>query len=149
MQKLTAIEPGMNRFRWDLRHPDAPEVTGYHAPIAAGGMEDSVQGPQVVPGTYSVVLDYGGTQSRQSLTVALDPRLKVSQDDLEARLALELKIHADLDALVRQINHALAVRAQLEKAIAGGRLTEAQASNALAALDHAIDGVAQMHMKAS
>jgi len=148
-EKLTAIEPGMNRFRWDLRYPDAPEVTGYHAPIAAGGMEDSVRGPQVVPGTYAVVLDYGGAQTRQSLTVALDPRLKASQGDLEARLALELKIHADLDALDKEINHALAVRAQLEQATAGGRLTEAQASNALAALTHAIDGVAQMHMKAS
>ncbi|MCG6964616.1 MAG: hypothetical protein LJE95_15285, partial [Acidobacteria bacterium] len=148
-EKLTAIEPGMNRFQWDLRYPDAPEVTGYHAPIAAGGMEDSVRGPQVVPGTYSVVLDYGDKQSRRSLTVALDPRLKASQADLEARLALELKIHADLDTLDKEINHALAVRAELEKAIAGGRLTGAEASNAVAALTHAIDGVAQMHMKAS
>jgi photosystem II stability/assembly factor-like uncharacterized protein len=148
-ERLTAIEPGMNRFQWDLRYPDAVEVTGYHAPIAAGGLEDSVEGPEVVPGTYSVVLDYGGKQTRQTLTVALDPRLHATPDDLEAQLALNLKIHADLDALDREINRALAVRAELDKGIAGGRLTGTPASEALAALDRAIDEVAQMQMKSS
>ena len=43
--KLAAVEPGMNRLQWDLRYPYATEITGYHAPIAAGGLEDSVAGP--------------------------------------------------------------------------------------------------------
>ncbi|WP_297925050.1 hypothetical protein, partial [Metallibacterium sp.] len=36
--KLTAIAPGMNRLQWNLRYPDATEVTGFQAPIAAGGL---------------------------------------------------------------------------------------------------------------
>jgi photosystem II stability/assembly factor-like uncharacterized protein len=148
-ERLTAIEPGMNRFQWDLRYPNAVEVTGYHAPIAAGGLEDSVEGPVVVPGTYTVVLDYGGTQTRQSLMVALDPRLHATPEDLQARLALDLKIHADLDALDTEINRALAVRATLDKALAGGRAKDPRAAEAIAALDHAIDEVAQMQMESS
>src|SRR5207244_11019022 len=47
--KLGAVEPGMNVLQWDLRYPSATEVAGYHTPIAAGGLEDSVEGPVVVP----------------------------------------------------------------------------------------------------
>ncbi|MGE5323036.1 MAG: WD40/YVTN/BNR-like repeat-containing protein, partial [Actinomycetota bacterium] len=147
--KLTAIEPGMNRFQWDLRYPYATEVAGYHAPIAAGGLEDSVEGPVVVPGTYSVVLDYGGRQTRERFAVALDPRLHATQQDLEARLALDLKIHADLNALDKDINRALVARENVEKAVSSHKLTNAQATATLAALNRDIDSVAQMKMKAS
>ena len=34
----------MNRLQWNLRYPYATEVTGYHAPIAAGGLEDLWKG---------------------------------------------------------------------------------------------------------
>jgi photosystem II stability/assembly factor-like uncharacterized protein len=147
--KLAAVEPGMNVLQWDLRYPSATEITGYHAPIAAGGLEDSVEGPVVVPGTYSVVLDYGEQKTQQSLTVALDPRLRATQKDLEARLALDLKIHADLDALNKDINQALAARDKLEKAVSSRSVNDAQNSGALAALNRDIDSVAAMAMKAS
>jgi photosystem II stability/assembly factor-like uncharacterized protein len=139
--KLAAVEPGMNRLQWDLRYPYATEVTGYHAPIAAGGLDDSVAGPMVAPGTYSVVLDYNGQKMQQSFTVALDPRLHATQADLEAHLALDLQIYQDLDSLDKLINQALNARDKLQKSG-----TEA---HALAALNQDIDGVAQMAMKAS
>jgi photosystem II stability/assembly factor-like uncharacterized protein len=139
--KLSAIEPGMNRLQWDLRYPYATEVTGYHAPIAAGGLEDSVEGPVVVPGKYSVVLDYGGQKTQQTFTVALDPRLHASQQDLEARLELDLKIHEDLDSLDKAINQALAARDKLQKSGA--------AKNVVDALTRDIDSVVQMASKSS
>ena len=147
--KLAAIEPGMNALQWDLRYPYATEVTGYHAPIAAGGLEDSVQGPVVVPGTYSVVLDYGGQKTQQSFTVALDPRLHATQQDLAARLALRLQIHADLDALNKEINQALAARDKLQKAVSTQSVTDTQAASALAALNRDIDSAAAMAIKSS
>ncbi len=147
--KLTAIEPGMNRLQWDLRYPYATEVTGYHAPIAAGGLEDSVEGPVVVPGKYSVVLDYGGQKTQQSFAVALDPRLHATQQDLEARLSLDLQIHADLDSLDKAINNALSARDNLQKAIAGHNVSGEQAASIVAALNRDIDSMAQMAMKAS
>ena len=147
--KLAAIEPGMNLLQWDLRYPYATEVTGYHAPIAAGGLEDSVAGPVVAPGTYSVVLDYGGQKMQQTFSVALDPRLHAAPQDLEARLALDLQIHADLDALDKDINQALSVRDKLQKAVSTKAVTEAQASPVLSALNRDIESVAAMAMKAS
>ena len=147
--KLAAAEPGMNRLQWDLRYPSATEVNGYHAPIAAGGLEDSVEGPEVTPGTYSVVLDYGGQKSQQSLKVSLDPRIHATQADLQARLALDQKIHADLDALDKEINQALAVRDKLNQAASSPGRTDPQAAKVLAALNHDIDTVAQLKTKGS
>ena len=147
--KLGAIEPGMNRLQWDLRYPYAMEITGYHAPIAAGGLDDSVEGPVVVPGTYSVVLDYGGQKTQQNFVVALDPRLHATPQDLAARLALDLQIHVDLDALDKDINQALAARDKLQKAVLTQSLTSEQAAGPLAALNRDIDSVAQMAMKSS
>jgi photosystem II stability/assembly factor-like uncharacterized protein len=147
--KLSAVEPGMNVLQWDLRYPYATEITGYRAPIAAGGLEDSVEGPVVLPGTYSAVLDYGGHKTKQSLTVALDPRLHATQEDLAARLALDLKIHEDLDALDNDINRALAARDTLQKAASANSATDAQAASALTALNRDIDSVAQMAIKSS
>jgi photosystem II stability/assembly factor-like uncharacterized protein len=142
--KLGAAEPGMNRLQWDLRYPYATEITDYHAPIAAGGLDDSVAGPMVAPGTYSVVLDYNGQKMQQNFAVALDPRLHATQEDLEAHLALDLQIYQDLDGLDKLINQALNARDKLQKSG-----TEAQAGKVLAALNQEIDSVAQMAMKSS
>ena len=147
--KLGAVEPGMNRLQWNLRYPYATEVTGFHAPIAAGGLEDSVEGPVVAPGTYSVVLDYGGKKTQQSFTVTLDPRLKASRQDLQARLDLQLKIHADLDALDKNINQAMALRDKLQKTPATPASNTADVTKAVTALTADIDSVVQMAMRAS
>jgi photosystem II stability/assembly factor-like uncharacterized protein len=148
-KKLTGIEPGMNRFQWDLRYPNATEVEGFHAPIAAGGLPDSVEGPRVTPGEYSVVLDYGGHRMQQELHVALDPRLDASQAALAARLALALQIHTALDTLDKTINRAIAARRALKAAVSQHRLTEAQAAPALEALSDAIGIVVQLGIQSS
>jgi len=146
---LSAIEPGMNRLQWNLRYPYATEVTNYYAPIAAGGLEDSVAGPVVVPGNYTVTLDYGGQKTQQTLTVALDPRLKATQQGLQARLDLDLQIHADLDTLDKDINQAIATRDKLQKAVASKSVTDAQTAPMLKALNNDINAFAQMEMRAS
>ncbi len=145
-RKLTAIEPGMNRFQWDLRYPDATEVNGFEPPIAAGGLTDEVSGPVVTPGTYTVTLSYGATAQRQSFAVALDPRIHATNDDLAARLGLQLKIHAALDTLDTTLNRALAVRDSLAglKGRAGRR-----ARKRIAALNDAIDGLVQLDLHSS
>ncbi|HEX4667318.1 MAG TPA: exo-alpha-sialidase [Chthoniobacterales bacterium] len=147
--KLAAAEPGMNRLQWDLRYPYATEVKGYHTPIAAGGLEDSVQGPVVTPGAYSVTLDYGGQKSQQTLTVALDPRIKSSQQDLEARLALALKIHADLDMLDKEINQAIDARDKLKQAVSSHSLTDPKAADIVAVLTRDIDAVVPLKARGS
>ncbi len=147
--KLTAIEPGMNRLQWNLRWPDATEVTGFQAPIAAGGLDDTVEGPAVLPGRYTAVLDFEGKKSEQAFTVALDPRLHPAPGALAARLALGMKIHVALDTLDRTLNQAIAVRDQLNGAVSAGKLAKARAQPALHALDADIADLVALQIQSS
>ncbi|HEX4066404.1 MAG TPA: hypothetical protein VHZ09_10305 [Acidobacteriaceae bacterium] len=140
-EKLTAIEPGINRFQWDLRYPPAVEVNGYHSPEAAGGLDYSTNGPMVVPGVYSVVLMYGGHKTTQDLTAALDPRLHATPQDLAARLELTQQIQTDMNALNTDLNRARAARDKLEKA--------GSDHAALDALNREIDDLVQMKVRSS
>ncbi len=148
-EKLTGIEPGMNRFQWNLRYTDATNVAGFHAPVAAGGLENNVNGPQVVPGSYTVVLDYAGKKRQAKFDVALDPRIQASQSDLDARFALAMRIHDALDTLDKKINEAIAARDKLAAAVHNHHVTEAQAGKALADLNREIGDVVQMKITAS
>jgi len=149
LEKLTAITPGMNRFQWNLRYPDAVEVHGFQPPIAAGGESDEVEGPVALPGRYRVVLDYGGRKSEQAFAIALDPRLHPARGALAARLALEMKIHDTLDSLDRTLNQAIAVRDRLTAALDKHALTDAQAGRALAQLQQTIGGLVQLKIQSS
>ena len=148
-EKLTAISAGMNRFQWDLRYSGATEVKGFEPPVAAGGEEDTLDGPQVVPGTYTVTLDYGGEKSTERLEVSLDPRIHATQQQLQARLALELKIHNSLDTLDKAINRALEAREKVQSAIASHQLSESQAEGALAALNTSIGKMVELRIQSS
>ncbi|MGH9605373.1 MAG: VPS10 domain-containing protein [Terracidiphilus sp.] len=147
--KLTAINPGMNSFQWDLRYPHAVEIAGYFKPLAAGGLENTVDGPLVVPGTYKVELDYGGHTTQQSFVVALDPRLHITQQDLLAQQALEMQIYDDLNTLDTDVNNAMAARGELQTAVADRTVSEAQAAGALDALNTEIAAAAQLDIHSS
>ncbi len=140
LDHLTAIKPGMNHFQWDLRYTEAAEVTGFQAPEDAD-IANVVDGPPVVPGSYRVVLDYGGTKLTAPFEVSLDPRIHVSPEALRQRLALELQVHASLDSLDTALNAAIALRDSLSKA---GR-----DSAALAPLTDAIDSLVQLSITSS
>ncbi len=103
----------------------------------------------IVPGTYTVVLDYGGEKSRQTFTIALDPRLHATAEDLGARLALTQQIQADVNALNGEVNAAIAAREKLEKAVSAHSLTEAQAGGALDVLNSLIGSDVQMKIRSS
>jgi photosystem II stability/assembly factor-like uncharacterized protein len=149
LAELTGIKAGMNAFQWDLRYTPAAEILGYQPPVAAGGLEDSVEGPQVVPGTYTAVLAYGGVTRRASFDVALDPGLNATADDLAARLDLGLRIRDALDGFDRSVNRAIEARAALKRAISQHRIAAARASLALGALDRAIADSVQLKDRSS
>jgi photosystem II stability/assembly factor-like uncharacterized protein len=129
LRRLTAVTPGMNVFQWDLRYPDATEITGFEPSGSGGGLEDSLLGPQIVPGNYTVTLTYGGAEMSQPLVLALDPRSTTTADDLAARRDLGLKIHALQDGLDRLTNEAIAARAKVpDGSPAAGKLDAAIAA---------------------
>jgi photosystem II stability/assembly factor-like uncharacterized protein len=149
LDQLTTVSGGMNRFQWDLRYDDATEVRGFYVPVAAGGLPDEVVGPVVIPGTYRVVLDYGGQKLEQPLQVALDPRLHPAPDALAVRFDLQMRIHTALDALDKTINAALAARDDLASALAQHRVAASQAQPVLDALGTDIAGVVQLDLHSS
>jgi hypothetical protein len=82
------VEPGLNRFVWDLRHEGIPG--------ARGGA-----GPMVAPGVYSVRLSAGEWSAERSLRVTLDPR--VAKDGItEAIVAEQTKLLLDIQARIAE-----------------------------------------------
>jgi hypothetical protein len=77
------------------------------------------KGPLVVPGTYQVRLiltgsDGESTSTSQSFDVVNDPRVDVSQDDLESQLDALLEIRDKISAAHEAVNTIRSVTTQLE-----------------------------------
>ncbi len=112
LARETAIEPGANVFQWDLRYTPPTEIRGARA-MTTDDFSDAMNGPTVVPGTYTAVLDYGGTKTQKTFAIALDPRLHPETGALDARLALASRIAGTLDELNRTVNATLAARSRM------------------------------------
>jgi photosystem II stability/assembly factor-like uncharacterized protein len=111
-EALSAV-PGMHRFIWDLHYPSANRGRARGGMAAMMAMFGFGGGPWVVPGQYTVKLSVDGGTAEDQLTVKMDPRLKVSQDDLQKQLDLAEEIlakSAEAEAASRQ---AMSVQQQL------------------------------------
>jgi photosystem II stability/assembly factor-like uncharacterized protein len=110
---------GWNRFIWDLRYAPVTKIKG-NDPAA----QETIPGPLVAPGTYTVTLKIGETELTQSFDVVKPSNLPATQEDLEAQEALLLKIHGQLERTTEKINLSRDLRAQLEGWIARTKDTE-------------------------
>jgi photosystem II stability/assembly factor-like uncharacterized protein len=75
-QRLAATA-GMHRFVWDLHYQGAGNGNLGYAMLGRG------LGPWVVPGAYKVELEVDGNTYSQPLTVAMDPNVQSSREDLQ------------------------------------------------------------------
>ncbi len=118
-----AIEtgPGLQRFVWDLRYPSATSLPGTAVALSAywGG---STIGPLAMPGNYTVRVDVDGESAEQPFEIVADPRLDVSQDDLQAQFDLLLAIRDKLSEVHESVAHSRDIREQI--AAWRGRLAE-------------------------
>ena len=148
---VLATKAGINRFVWDL-HYAAPKTLRYgyfnsrmdyieytlsdHAIPGEFPREQPV-GPYVVPGVYSVVLKVNGKEYRQSLSISLDPRVHVSQSDLEQQLAIAQSISAQMTASYEADGQLMALRKSIEdvKKSADANAALKNVSDALKTLD--------------
>ena len=71
------------------------------------------QGPLVVPGTYTVRLTVDGKSESEPLLVKMDPRVRMSQAELEALHTAQVTMTASLDELARADLQAHSVMEQL------------------------------------
>ncbi|MEM9385293.1 MAG: glycoside hydrolase [Pseudomonadota bacterium] len=90
--KPLAVAAGHQRFVWDLRFSEPPGVTR-RFDIAAVYQQTPVGpvGPWVAPGTYTVRLTVDGQVREQPLTVTLDPRVRVNEDEVAAQTESSLR----------------------------------------------------------
>ncbi len=124
-----AVEPGLNRFRWTMRHFGA-----WH--------EDEDRryqnGPLVKPGDFTVRLLAGSQMMEQSLALQVDPRVLeggTTLDDISAQVDLELEL-IDLLSQSRRLVHGLNEEKQAleERQEDGGTLSAAE-SDRLASIE--------------
>ena len=99
---------GVNRFVWDLRYPGAERVAGSKT------ASEALAGPLVVPGEYTVRLCVAHQEFAASLQVVNDPRVDVDPADLDAQLALLLRIRDKISDAHRGVNKLRDVREQVQ-----------------------------------
>lgn len=100
-------EIGLNRFIWNTRYPDAVKITGDE--------EDTLEGPFAPPGTYYVQLKIGDETSNVPFTIAADPHIHASQEDLQERFTLLMAIRDKVSEAYTAINMLRAIRQQSEE----------------------------------
>jgi len=145
---------GLNRFVWDLRY-DSPAALNYsyygnildyveytlsdHA-IPGDTPREQTLGPLATPGQYEVTLTGNGVALKRPLTITLDPRVHVSQAELEQQLDAAKKITAGLQASYDAFNAAATLRTalaerqkSLDKVLASAGSGEAAQSGGAAA----------------
>jgi photosystem II stability/assembly factor-like uncharacterized protein len=107
---------GMHRFVWDLRY--APPTAMRHeydmTAIIGSGTVLMPQGPLVLPGEYEVALKVGDQTYKSTLTVEMDPRVKVARADLAKQFELEQKVDAALTKATDTAQAIAKVREQLK-----------------------------------
>ncbi|HVA32889.1 MAG TPA: hypothetical protein VNG31_02000, partial [Candidatus Baltobacteraceae bacterium] len=96
-------------FQWNLRYPPAYDPPGFRT-VPTDDWPDAGDGPTIVPGDYTVALQYGTTKLQAPLKLQLDPRVHPAAGELDARLALEMQIRDTIDGLDRAIAAAMVAR---------------------------------------
>jgi photosystem II stability/assembly factor-like uncharacterized protein len=92
-------EPGHHRFLWNLRYERPAVLESEYSIAAVPGRETPVlpEGAFVLPGEYRVRLSAGGATSERALEVTMDPRVKVSGEDLAALLRFQRQVARALE----------------------------------------------------
>jgi hypothetical protein len=105
--KLPDSVPGLNRYAWNLRYPEAKKFEGL---ILWGGGTD---GPRVPPGNYTVRLTVGEESTTAPAQLQQDPRSSATQADLQAQFEFVLAANRKLSEIHTEIERVREVRKQL------------------------------------
>ena len=92
---------------------DYVEYTISDHALPADTPREQTLGPLAVPGQYEVIFIGNGTVMKQPLTVTLDPRVHVSQADLEAQLLAAKRIDSGLAASTKAFQSITNLRAAI------------------------------------
>ena len=125
---------GINRVHWNLRHQSSPEVELRTLPLGHPGLAygpKSIQynkqgwrelrvegsgsnGPTVVPGTYTIIIEVDQKQYKQTLEVLKDPKSTATIEDIREQVALALKIRDKATEVINMGNSIEWIRKQID-----------------------------------
>jgi hypothetical protein len=126
------IEVGMNRFVWDMRHPDAKQV------YIAGAIDHGLIGPMTPPGTYQVRLSVDGQAETQQFDILKNPRAQATQADLEEQFELLIQMRDKVSEAADAVNRILSLKGQVNEWI--GRAGSDTAKDVISAAGEALTG---------
>ncbi len=101
-QAVVHTDPGLNRFAWDMRYPDAQGIDG--GTFLLGG---NLRGPEAAPGTYQVRVTADGVTATQKFEIRKDPRVATTELDYRKQLAFLLQVRdrlSETDAAINRIH---------------------------------------------
>ncbi len=98
--KDTLSKAGVNRVIWDLRYSEEEKL--YHPVKSAWG--GGPMRPLVAPGVYTATLKANGQTVETKITVRADPRIKVSEQDLQLKTQTTLALRDQLSQTHKLIN---------------------------------------------
>jgi photosystem II stability/assembly factor-like uncharacterized protein len=112
---------GLNRFVWDMRYAGPPSVS------AASFWLSSIEGPVALPGRYEVRVTVDGRSETQPFEIIPDPRLHVTQAQLQQQFDLDMTVLKELGRVQEAIRQMRALRARLSSirdAVAKKKITD-------------------------
>ncbi|MGH9472155.1 MAG: WD40/YVTN/BNR-like repeat-containing protein [Terriglobales bacterium] len=119
---------GINRIVWDLRRPTIEPIPQPQLDAAQSGFyENSVQGPFVEPGTYTLTVSADGVSASQPMVVQNDPSVHIGAAAQSARqqaIAAAYKVYGEIVDEGKEI-------AALNKALADSKKSYANPPEAI------------------
>jgi len=109
-EKQIKAEAGLNRFVWDLRYTGSSRVPDYYL----WEYKDGSRGPLALPGRYQVRLTVDGKSETAAFEARIDPRVEVSQADLQKQFDLLIQVRDELSRVYDAVNQIQDVRAQVD-----------------------------------
>ena len=106
-----SAEAGMNRFAWDLRHPEADD---FKEMIMWAG---DLRGPRAVPGAYQVRLSVGDQSFTESFNLLKDLRSSATEDDLQQQFDLLIAIRDRVSEANNAVEQIRDIRSQVDDAV--------------------------------
>jgi len=101
------VKEGANQFNWDMTYDGAERLPGMILWWA------STQGPQQIPGEYTVKLNVNGTDYTQPYTVLADPRSEATVADMQAQFDFISDVNETVDHAHQSIKKIRNINAQL------------------------------------